>query len=196
MAGSRLAVLKDKEGSVVIIFVLVLTVLIGMVALGIEAGRWYIVRAELSKAVDAAALEGAKNISNPYVDPVSLAAEIGQANFSAGYEGTSQTGGGSLSLSAALDQNSSTVSITASAGIKGILSRLFGVNNVTVTSTGGAQKGSVDIMLVLDRSSSMADNNGRGGTKMDDLKSAALSFVAFFKDTRAKRQDRPRVILR
>ncbi len=175
--------LHDQKGSVMIIFALVLTILLGMVALGIEAGRWYLVRAELSKAVDAAALEGAKNISNPHVDPAGLAEQIGEANFSPGYEGTSETGGGSASFSAAFDQNSSRVSVTGSANAVGILSKLFGIGNVAVASTGAAQMGNVDIMLVLDRSSSMNDSGGNGGTKLDDLKSAALQFIAFFKDT-------------
>jgi Flp pilus assembly protein TadG len=175
-------VLGDQKGSIMVIFALVLTVLLGMVALGIEAGSWYAVRAELSKAVDAAALEGAKNISNPYVNPVELAKQIGEANFSTGYLGTSKTEG-SVSFTASLDQGNSTISVAATASAVGIFSRLFGVGSVTVASVGAARKTDVDIMLVLDRSGSMGNGNGRGGTKLDDLKAAALGFLAFFKDT-------------
>lgn len=165
-----------------VVFVLVLAVLLGMIGLGIEAGSWYIVRAELSKAVDAAALEGAKNISNPHVDPAELARQLGEANFSTGYLGTS-TSEGSASFDASLDQASSTLSVTGSARAFGVFSRLFGIGNVAVASTGAARKSDVDIMLVLDRSGSMGYGNGRGGTKLDDLKRAALDFLAFFRET-------------
>ena len=57
--------LNGQKGAVLITFAILLTVLLGFVALGMEVGRWYLVRAELSKGVDAAALAGAINISNP-----------------------------------------------------------------------------------------------------------------------------------
>jgi len=60
---------SDERGAFMVIFALMLLVLLGFTALGIEAGRWYLVRAELAKGVDAAALVGARNISNPYVTP-------------------------------------------------------------------------------------------------------------------------------
>ena len=56
--------------------------LLGFMALSVQAGQWYVTRAELSKAVDAAAFAGAKNYSNPYLSPTDLMAEVGQANFS------------------------------------------------------------------------------------------------------------------
>ena len=71
----------DERGAFMVIFALVLLVLLGFTALGIEAGRWYLVRAELAKGVDAAALAAAKNISNPYVDPVTLARGVRQGEF-------------------------------------------------------------------------------------------------------------------
>jgi hypothetical protein len=84
IAGLRVA---DERGAFAVIFALVLLVLLGFTALGIEAGRWYLVRAELAKGVDAGALVAAKNISNPYVDPVVIAREFGEENFRAGYIG-------------------------------------------------------------------------------------------------------------
>ena len=58
-------VIHNQRGAFVVIFALSLLVLLGFVALGIEGGRWYLVRAELAKGVDSACLAGAKNISNP-----------------------------------------------------------------------------------------------------------------------------------
>ena len=75
-----------------------LVIIFAFVAFGIEIGRWYIVRAELSKTVDAAALVAAKNLSNPHLDEyfgvtdgqglAELARVVGEANFRPGLFGT------------------------------------------------------------------------------------------------------------
>ena len=57
---------RNQSGAILVTFAILLVVLLGFTALATEAGRWYLVRTELSKAVDAAAMAGAKNISNPY----------------------------------------------------------------------------------------------------------------------------------
>ena len=91
-------IIKNQKGAIIVIFALSLIVLIGFAALGTEVGRWYLTRAELSKAVDAAALAGAANISNPTIDVLTLARDFGMENFQAGYLGTPGTGDGSGGL--------------------------------------------------------------------------------------------------
>ena len=66
------SMIHNQRGAFVVIFAIALMVILGFVALGIEGGRWYLVRAELAKGVDSAALQAAKNISNPFVDPTRL----------------------------------------------------------------------------------------------------------------------------
>ena len=90
------SMIQNQRGAVLIIFGLLLVVLVGFVALGMEVGRWYLVRAELSKGVDAAAMAGAKNISNPYVTVDAIAQDIGRENFPPGYAETPGTGAGSI----------------------------------------------------------------------------------------------------
>jgi hypothetical protein len=172
--------IANQRGAVLIIFALVLLVLIGFTALAMEAGRWYMVRAELSKSVDAAALAGAKNISNPFVDPLVLAQEFGQANFPTGYGGTpvmGTTGAVTFNASPLSEQR---IQVTGSVSALAYLAQLFGVNQVSTTATGAAQKKKVEIMMVLDRTGSM---NYSG--KMYALKSAAGTFVDHFQDTQA-----------
>ena len=48
-------IIDNQRGAFVVIFAVALLVILGFVALGIEGGRWYLVRAELAKGVDAAA---------------------------------------------------------------------------------------------------------------------------------------------
>jgi Flp pilus assembly protein TadG len=176
IAGIRVA---DERGAFAVIFALVLLVLLGFTALGIEAGRWYLVRAELAKGVDAGALVAAKNISNPYVDPVAIAREFGEENFRAGYIDTPGSGAGQVQFSAQmLDENR--VSVRGDVNATAHLARLFGVDTIPVSATSVAQRRDVEIMMILDRSGSMA------GTKMTDLKRAANSFLDFFVETQAE----------
>ncbi len=173
----------NKRGAVLIIFALLLVVLIGFAALAMEAGRWYMVRAELSKSVDAAALAGAKNISNPYVDPLVLAQQFGQANFPTGYAGTPATGTAGAVTFNVVQLSDHQIQVRGSVTALAYLTQLFGVNQVATSAIGVAKKNEVEIMLVLDRSGSMGPGYGNA---IVDLKAAAKSFIGFFTDTQDK----------
>jgi len=166
-------------GAVAVIFAISLVVLIGFVALSIEAGRWYLVRSELSKAVDAAALAGAKNISNPFLDVSTIAREMGYENFRTGMLGTPSSGQGSVSFTVTRP-DSRKVQVTGQVSSTAVFARLFGIQQVATGSSGVAEKNKVEIMMVLDRSGSMS------GTPISDLKAAARSFVSYFSDTQGE----------
>jgi Mg-chelatase subunit ChlD len=172
-------IIDNQRGALVVIFALALLVLLGFVALGIEAGRWYLVRAELAKGVDAASLAGAKNISNPYVTPTTIAVEFGNENFQAGYVGTPASGAGSVRFTATMVE-ADKISVTGNVDATAILAKIFGVDRIPVAASSIAQKKEVEIMMILDRSGSMA------GTKMTALQSAAQNFLDFFADTQDK----------
>jgi hypothetical protein len=168
------------RGSILIAFALFLVVLLGFAALATEAGRWYLVRAELSKSVDAAALIAAKNISNPFVSPRTIGLQFAQENFPVGYLGTPAVGfPGAVSFTVDTIGNDK-VQVTGHVSSTPILAQLFGVNTVPTVSSSVAQKKDVEIMVILDRSGSMA------GAPISDLKSAARTFVSFFSSTQDK----------
>lgn len=171
--------INNQKGAVIVIFALSLLVLIGFAAIGTEIGRWYNVKAELSKAVDAAALSGAANISNTTIDVEALARDFGMENFQPGYLGTPATGAGSASFTTARPETGK-IAVTGTTTSVGILSRLFGVDYVPTSASGVAQKNKVEIMLVLDRSGSMA------GTPLSSLKTAAKAFLGYYEDTQAE----------
>jgi Flp pilus assembly protein TadG len=170
---------KEEAGTVLIAFALFLFILLGFCAIGMETGRWYMVRAELSKSVDAAALVAAKNISNPFVSPSALAREFAAANFPSGYLGTPASGAGTVAFSATVIGNDK-VQVDGNVSANSILAKLFGANLVPTASRGVGQKKEVEIMLVLDRSGSMQ------GTPIADLKTAARTFVDYFAATQDK----------
>jgi len=170
--------LANQRGAVLVLFAFALFVLLGFSALAIEAGYWYMVRAELSKSIDAGALAGAKNISNPWVDPLVLAQEFAQANFPTGYAGTPAVGStGAVSFSV-FPLDDYRIQVTGSVSALSMLAQLSGVNQITTNASAVAKKNKVEIMLVLDRSGSMAYSG-----KMTSLKSAASSFVNCFQTT-------------
>ncbi len=175
-------IINNQKGAILVIFALSLIVLMGFAALGTEVGRWYLTRAELSKAVDAAALAGAANISNPNIDVPTLAQDFGMENFQPGYLGTPGTGDRSVSFTATI-QEGGKLTVTGRTNSVAILARVFGIDQVAIGSSGVAQKNNVEIMMVLDRSGSMA------GTPLTDLKDAAKGFLAYYQDT----QDEDRI---
>ena len=175
---------KNQKGTILILFALLLIVLLGFGALAIDVGNWYAVQAELSKSVDAAALAGARNISsedNGKVDMQTLIQDVGRENFPAGLLGTPTTGEGIATFTAT--QNVNRISISGSVKSPTFLARLFGVGNQVLTNSfGEASMNKVQIMLVLDRSGSMGFELP---TKMSRLKTAAIKFIGFFKDTQS-----------
>ncbi|HYM80297.1 MAG TPA: vWA domain-containing protein [Candidatus Limnocylindria bacterium] len=168
-----------ESGTVLVAVALFLLLLLAFVALGSEAGRWYLVRAELSKSVDAGALVGAKNISNPYVDPRALAGEFCQENFKSGSLGTPGSGTGSVGFDVQIS-NDDQIRVDGNVNAVAILSRMMGFDQIPVAASGIAQMRRVEIMLVLDRSGSMS------GQPMADLKVAAKSFLDYFVDTQTR----------
>lgn len=169
---------NNQSGTILVLFALLLVVLLGFGALAIDVGNWYAVQAELSKSVDAAAFAGAKNISNAaFVNTQTLVDDFGRENFPLGLLGTSETGAGIATFTAAYPSTHS-VSVTGSVKGSAYLAVIFGVgDHVFTNGFGVASMNKVEIMLTLDRSASMQ------GNKIRDLKTAAKSFVGFFKDT-------------
>ncbi len=66
-----------------------LTTLLLFSGLAVDSGRAYVVKSQLTKAVDGAALAAARNLNSG--DPKAEAAKVFKANFPAGYLGTNGT---------------------------------------------------------------------------------------------------------
>src|SRR5260370_13359624 len=79
--------LSRQEGFGLVYMAAVLTGVLLCTGLGVDSGRSYVVKAQLSKAVDGAALAAARNFNDG--DPQGEATRIFKANFVDGYMGTS-----------------------------------------------------------------------------------------------------------
>lgn len=171
---------------------LTLTMVIGFVVLGVEVGRWYVVRAELSKSVDAIALLGAQHLSNPHLSLPVLVQEMGRANFQPGFLGTDGP-----AVFAEEVQSDGTIQVTGYTSVINMMASVLetpknkgAYKRQTVGSLGVAQQQPVEIVLILDRSASMSSTfnplnpaSRFSQPPIEDLKIAAINFLEFFTAT-------------
>ena len=172
--------LQNQRGTYLIFSAIVLLVLIGFAALGVEVGRWYAIQGELSKSIDGAAFAGAKNANNPNIDVEALAQDVAQANFPDGILGTdyptftiSQDGKGKVTVDGATN---SLNSLAQAVDRKYVKTRII--------AEGAAKLRRAEIALVLDVSGSMRNAIG-------DLRDGAKLFVENFED----QEDRTKMAL-
>lgn len=165
--------LSGESGAVAVFVVVSLVGVIGFGGLAIDLGRSYVVKARLSRAVDAAALAGAS------------AVRLGEAT--ARQHGTAvaalngiRDGVDGVNFSLQFDTNAEgeyTVSASAERPVPVTLMRITGWEKLDVGAAAVAAVPPVDLVLVLDQSGSLATQNA-----WDDLQSAAKSFVDYFDD--------------
>ncbi len=147
--------------------------------LAVDSGRAYVVKAQLTKAVDGAALAAARNLHSG--DPEGEAARIFRANFPAGYLGTSTvtdpaTDPGFFETQTIRETGVNIVTVQATAVVPTTFMRLANFNEVTVHSSGEAQRRMVDLSLVLDTSGSI-------GSRWGAVRAAAIEFINAFDES-------------
>jgi Flp pilus assembly protein TadG len=170
---------SGQEGFALLYMAGAVTFFLLITGLAVDSGRAYVVKAQLSKAVDGAALGAARNLNTG--DPRGEAARIYRANFPAGYFGTTSStdpiaDAGFFSSSVVPATGVNVVRVTASAVLPTTFMRLGNFTQVTVTSTGEAQRRMVDLSLVLDVSGSI-------GPQWGAVRDAARAFVKAFDQT-------------
>ena len=153
--------------------------------LAVDTGRAYVVQAQLSKAVDGAALGAARMLNSG--NPEQEAGNIYRANFPSGYMGTtsSTTPGASGFFTMTTDATTgvNVVNVRATAVVPTTFMQLANFTELTVHAQGEATRRMVDLSLVLDVSSSI-------GSKWGAVRDASRAFVDGF----AAAQDRVSLI--
>jgi len=172
---------RDERGYVLVYMALILTALLLFSGLALDAGRGYVVKAQLSKAVDGAALAAARAAGATASRTEAI--RVFRANFPAGTLGTNlspdPTAAGDF-YSATVDASGKKiVDVKASVVLPTTFMRLANFNDVTIRSEAEATRRLVDLSLVLDVSSSI-------GGKWPAVRDAARSFIDWF-DERSDR---------
>jgi Flp pilus assembly protein TadG len=171
---------SGEKGFVMVYMAVALTALLLFSGVAIDSGRAYLVKAQLSKAVDGAALAAARNLNSG--DPKGEATRVFKANFPLGYLGTSAvtdpaSDPGFFDLKTIPATGVNVVTVKASATLPTTLMQLANFRDVTVGSSGEATRRMVDLSLVIDVSSSI-------GSKWAAVRDAVRTFVnAFDKNT-------------
>lgn len=174
---------RRERGIAVLVTALSMILVIPTVGLAIDAGFLYAVRAKLSAATDAAALAAARSLSVG----LTLAAQAASAeararaffdaNFPNGFLNT--TNKQVQVVVAETAYRTRTVTVTASVEAPIYFMRLLGFNRSTVAAEGKASRRDVNLILVLDRSGSMANSHS-----CEPMKAAARQFVSQFANQR------------
>jgi Flp pilus assembly protein TadG len=172
---------KGRKGITLVVAGLLVGVTLPLVGLAIDASLLYVVRTELSSAVDAAALAGARSLNrgmdldSQSASATATANAFFTANFPNGHLNTTN-----VVFTPAVAESAyrtRTVTMTASADAPSYFMRLLGFGATTVRAAGQASRRDVNLVLVLDRSGSMA-------AAMSDMTAAATAFVDRFAEGR------------
>ena len=172
---------RKQKGLTMIVTVMALGVIIPFVGLAIDASLLYAIKAKMQAAVDSAALSGARSLnvgmdlSSQVASATATAQAFFNANFPSGHLGTTNC---SVTINVAESSyRTRTVATTASLTAPTYFMRLLGVQNRQLRASGTASRRDVNMVLVLDRSSSMSG-------VMTTMKSAARDFVSKFAEGR------------
>ncbi len=162
---------SDERGQALPLFILVMVALLAMVGLAIDAGRLYVARAELVRALDSAALAGVVEL------PDLPAAEAKAAAYFNDNEDLS-------TLSFPASQNESQFRVQGTRNVNFLFMRVLGFTDMDVTASAAAGFGTVpsDTVLEVDATGSMgaspcngAQNNS--GCPIWESKQAAIGFA-------------------
>jgi Flp pilus assembly protein TadG len=178
---------RARKGIVLPLFGVLLVLMIPIVGLAIDASVLYVLKARLSSASDAAAIAAARSlnigltISEQEVAARARALAFFNANFPPGSWATNNQ---TVTVTVA-ESSYRTRSVTVNAYFDApqYFMRYLGFNSTRVRGEGKASRRDVNLMLILDRSGSMADTatNGKPCTTM---KGSATTFVNMFAEGR------------
>src|SRR5262247_650119 len=153
MTPRRRSRFSNEKGMVLVYMAGAITVLLLFSGLAVDTGRIYIVKAQLTKAIDGAALGAARNMNSG--NPTAEATRIFNANFPAGYMGSTLTSGPTVGLTTDAATGRNIVTVSASASVPTTFMRVGNFTQVMVNASAEATRRMVDLSLVIDVSGSI-----------------------------------------
>lgn len=162
----------DRRGVIAIFLAAAIFPTLGFLGIATDAARGFLVKARLSRALDAAALAGGRVMFSANRD-----ADIQMyfnANFPPGYLGAAVTG-----PNFAIDANNEVITLSAAATIPTTFMHIFGFNtlNVSAETEVTRQTQMLDVVLAIDMSGSMTSSATGGGTRIQAARNAATALV-------------------
>lgn len=176
---------RESGATLVLFTFLFATVLLPIVGLAIDGGSAFVVKARLSSAIDASALAAARSLSAGL--DTAAQAQSARATAKAYFQSNFPTGLMAATTTEPVTTVTETadririVHITATATAPLYFLSMFGQRNVTVGASSQASRRDVNVVLMLDRSTSMNDSGACA-----PMKAAAKNFVEKFANDRDK----------
>ena len=162
---------------------MVLLVLLPAIGLAVDVGMMYLVQLRLSAASDAAALAGARALARgaddtaQHANAEATASTYFHANFPTGYFATTNL---QVTNVAATDSTyMRSVTTNSSVELPFIFMRALRLSRTTLRATAKSTRRDVNIMIVMDRSTSLTNSGSCA-----PLKAAAVNFVEKFAERR------------
>ena len=166
---------RHARAQIFVLFALSLPILIAFLGLGVDLGFAFVTRANLSKAVDAAALAAMRSISQGQAQATAIAQSAFNTNYGSGIG--RDLSPPVLNVAITADANNNTVvSVSATTSINTFFLRvLSGLKTLKITSNAQATRPKLIMSLVLDKSGSMNKNGGAQA-----LPPAVDNFLTYF----------------
>lgn len=173
-----------RSGTALVLAALCCLVLIPMIGLAIDGTNVYMMRNQISTALNAAVLAGNRSLSlsqgvvaqtcnaAPPATCPSGATQVAQQTFMANLTGNMSMA--TLTFSVSSSNHYIIVTGTVNAQVPLMMMGMVGVGSTPITMTATAQRRSVNIMMVLDRSGPMQ------GTPLQAMQADAEAFVGMF----------------
>jgi len=191
---------ESDRGLMAPLFALALVVLVAMTGSALDVGRVMWVKRQLQASADAAALAGAQTVAYDTGKAQTAAFDFsglaGMKNAVRGAQSVSMVGGGPIFLCAATVKPScpgagtatgkNVIKVTQEAVVQMYFLRVIGKTSMTprATATAWARGGSgrsLDVMIVLDATASMANENGNcnivNAKKIDCARAGAYALI-------------------
>ena len=172
---------QNQKGQVLVLVALMLVILLGIASLALDLGRAFGIKARLNAAVDAASFEATKamgqgaNESLMITKATDVATAFFNANYPAGYLGATPA---APTVTPVHDPATGlwTVTVEATAQMPSFLSGLAGFPSFSVHASSESQRRSLDMVLVLDTSASLASD-------FPLVKSESEAYIDLFSET-------------
>ncbi|MGB0682963.1 MAG: pilus assembly protein TadG-related protein [Magnetovibrionaceae bacterium] len=163
---------RSTKGGIATYMALAMIPFVGIVGIGTDVARGFMVKSRLASAVDAAALAGGKAFFKPTRDEdVTM---FFNANFPAGYMGAAVNGPNWI-----VDEAAETITVTASATLPTTFMKILERSDLTVKAEAEVtrQMQMLDVVLSIDMSGSMGNSAPGGGSRIAAARGAATDLV-------------------
>ncbi len=153
---------EDQRGAVMMIVGLAIIPLFAVIGLAIDAGRGYMLKSQLSYAIDAAGLAGGRAFESDLRQQDIMM--YFDANFPPGYMGAQLAPGNPVIT---FDDANNKITITATATVPTYFMRVAGIPDMTVSARTVIQRElkGIELVLVMDNTGSMRGNGGMAAMK-------------------------------